>query len=76
MIMMCVGRRVGRRVIEGGANFLLVSSADPRAEFQTLLQAGVLVRDLSSTTPGFLRISVGTQQEHTQLLRALAGGAP
>jgi histidinol-phosphate aminotransferase len=64
-------RAKGRRVIEGGANFVLVSSTTPRADFERLLAAGVLVRDLSHTTPGFLRVSVGTDEEHARLLGAL-----
>jgi histidinol dehydrogenase len=64
-------RAKGRRVIEGGANFVLLSSTTPRADFERLLAAGVLVRDLSHTTPGFLRVSVGTDEEHARLLGAL-----
>lgn len=61
-------RAKGRRVIENGANFLLMSSASPREEFHRLLAGGVLVRDLSSAVPGFLRVSVGTPAEHERLL--------
>lgn len=65
-------RARGRRVVENGANFVLMSSPDPRAEFQRLLAGGVLVRDLSSAVPGFLRISVGTPDEHARLLALVA----
>lgn len=68
-------RAKGRRVIEGGANFVLVSSTAPRRDFEALLSAGVLVRDLSHATPGFLRISVGTDFEHARLLAALPTNA-
>ena len=64
-------RATGRRVIEGGANFVLMSSPSPTTEFQTLLAHGVLVRDLSSAVPGFLRVSVGTTAEHDRLLQVL-----
>jgi histidinol-phosphate aminotransferase len=64
-------RAKGRRVIEGGANFVLVSSSDPRAEFTRLLAAGVLVRDLSRAVPGFLRVSVGTSTETDCLLELI-----
>ena len=64
-------RAKGRRVIEGGANFILLSSTAPRRDFEALLNAGVLVRDLSHATPGFLRISVGSDAEHARLLAAL-----
>jgi histidinol-phosphate/aromatic aminotransferase/cobyric acid decarboxylase-like protein len=45
-----------------------MSSKFPRKEFQKLLAGGVLVRDLSSAVPGFLRVSVGTPDEHERLL--------
>lgn len=64
-------RARGRRVIEGGANFVLMGSPDPKAEFKALLAQGVLVRDLSSAVPGFLRVSVGTPAEHARLLQVL-----
>ena len=64
-------RERGRRVIEGGANFVLFSSADPSGEFQALLDHGVLVRDLSSAVPGFLRVSAGTMAETDRLLDAM-----
>jgi histidinol dehydrogenase len=69
-------RKKGRRVIEGGANFVLMSSTAPRRDFDALLQAGVLVRDVSAATPGFLRVSVGTDDEHAALLQALPEDLP
>lgn len=66
-------RGVGRRVVEGGANFLLFSSDDPPGEFRRLLQAGVLVRDLSAAVPGHLRVSVGSVAEDDAFLAALGG---
>jgi histidinol dehydrogenase len=64
-------RARGRRVIEGGGNFLLVASAHPTDEFQALLGQGVLVRDTSSATPGFLRVSVGSAADNDRFLAAL-----
>ncbi|MEN9787059.1 MAG: hypothetical protein RLZZ299_2323 [Pseudomonadota bacterium] len=64
-------RARGRRVVEGGANFLLFASADPPAEFRRLLAAGVLVRDLSSGVPGFLRVSVGSPEDNARFLGAV-----
>jgi histidinol-phosphate/aromatic aminotransferase/cobyric acid decarboxylase-like protein len=64
-------RKLGRRVIEGGANFILASSEDPAAELQALLTRGVLVRDLSSSVPGFLRISIGSVADNERLLEAI-----
>ena len=59
------------RVVEGGANFVLVSADDPPAEFRRLLAAGVLVRDLSKGVPGFLRASVGSHEDNDRLLGAI-----
>ena len=61
----------GRRVVEGGANFVLFSSADPPAEFARLLAQSVLVRDLSSAVPGFLRVSIGNMADNARFLAAL-----
>lgn len=69
-------RQKGRRVVEGGANFLLMSSPSPRDEFKKLLAGGVLVRDLSSAVPGFLRVSVGTPEEHHRLLELIEPTEP
>jgi histidinol-phosphate aminotransferase len=64
-------RAKGRRVIEGGANFVLMSTANPAAEFERLLAGGVLLRDLSRSVPGYLRVSVGMPQETNRLLELL-----
>jgi histidinol dehydrogenase len=65
-------RARGRRVIEGGANFVLMASHDPGAEFKALLADGVLVRDTSSATPGFLRVSIGSAADNDRFLAAIA----
>lgn len=64
-------RARGRRVIEGGANFVLMASSRPTDEFKGLLGRGVLVRDTSSATPGFLRVSVGSAADNDRFLAAL-----
>jgi histidinol-phosphate aminotransferase len=64
-------RSMGRRVVEGGANSLLFQSAEPAVEFQRLLELGVLVRDLSSSVPGFLRVTIGTPPESDRFLESL-----
>jgi histidinol dehydrogenase len=64
-------RAKGRRVIEGGANFVLVSSKSPAEELQRLLKGGVLVRDLSKAVPGYLRVSMGTPEDNDRLLEML-----
>jgi histidinol dehydrogenase len=64
-------RGKGRRVVDGGANFILFSSPNPSAEFERLLKGGVLVRDLSKAVPGFLRVSMGTRPDNDRLLEML-----
>jgi histidinol-phosphate/aromatic aminotransferase/cobyric acid decarboxylase-like protein len=66
-------RAHGRRVVEGGANFVLFSSDNPAAEFARLLARGVLVRDLSHVVPGFLRVSIGSQAEDDLFLDTVIG---
>jgi histidinol-phosphate aminotransferase len=61
----------GRRVIEGGGNFVLMSSPRPTDEFSGLLRQGVLVRDTSSATPGFLRVSIASTGDNDRFLAAL-----
>jgi len=64
-------RARGRRVIEGGGNFILMASSRPTDEFTALLRHGVLVRDTSSATPGFLRVSMGSAADNDRFLDAL-----
>ena len=53
------------------ANFLLVKVADAPAMRQTLLEAGILVRDGAGVGfPGHLRIAIGTPAQNDRLLAA------
>ena len=73
----------GVRAYPSRANFILIELADrePRAVFESLYAAGVLVRDVS-TYPRLgrcLRVSVGTETENEALLdglRRALGEAP
>jgi histidinol-phosphate aminotransferase len=69
-------RSLGITVVPTEANFLLFGPyADPPAVWQELLDAGVLVRDLS-TTPGlagWLRVNAGTEAETSLFLDAVRG---
>jgi len=61
------------RVHPSDANFLLVQFRDARAALEAGKDAGLLVRDFSST-PGLahcLRISIGTPEQNERLLAAL-----
>lgn len=61
------------RAYPSNANFLLVQFEDARAALEAGKDAGLLVRDFSST-PGLancLRISIGTPEQNERLLAAL-----
>lgn len=67
------GMRCVARVYPSDANFLLVQFRDARAALDAGREAGLLVRDFSST-PGLancLRISIGTPEQNERLLAAL-----
>lgn len=67
------GMRCVVRVYPSDANFLLVQFRDARAALDAGREAGLLVRDFSST-PGLancLRISIGTPEQNERLLAAL-----
>jgi len=69
-------RAQGLTVVPTEANFLLFGPFDdPPAVWQQLLDAGVLVRDLSSTPglAGWLRVNAGTEAETTLFLDAARG---
>ncbi|MDR2380181.1 MAG: histidinol-phosphate transaminase [Bifidobacteriaceae bacterium] len=62
---------MGFTVAESDANFVLFGKfADRRAAFERLLSQGVIVREVGPA--GWLRVSVGTENETLAFLRALA----
>jgi histidinol-phosphate aminotransferase len=65
-----------RRLWPSDANFLYLEADDPAALVARARDAGILIRDFShdAATPGGLRITVGTPEENTRLLRALGAG--
>jgi histidinol-phosphate aminotransferase len=69
-------RGLGLEVVPTESNFLLFGRFDdPSATWRALLDAGVLVRDVS-TGPGltgWLRVNAGTETETTAFLDALKG---
>jgi histidinol-phosphate aminotransferase len=67
---------LGLSVVPTEANFLLFGRFhDPAAVWRALLEAGVLVRDVSSGPglAGWLRVNAGTEAETTSFLDALTG---
>ena len=69
-------RTLGVHVWSSGSNFILFrpSGVEARGVWQSLLDRGVLVRDCSSWSglEGCLRVTVGTEQENSLFLSALA----
>ncbi|MDP4150746.1 MAG: histidinol-phosphate transaminase [Bacteroidota bacterium] len=64
---------VVRQVFPSDANFLLVRVADAGAVYAHLLEEGIVVRDRSKVErcAGCLRITVGTERENDELIRAM-----
>lgn len=65
-----------RRVLPSSANFLLVRFDDPQHVFDTLLAAGIVVRNLRAA-PGLgdaLRITVGSPEQNERVIATLAAG--
>ncbi len=63
-----------RRVYASSGNYLLVRFADAQAAFDTLLAAGVVVRDQRAAPQlgDALRISIGSPEENDRVLAALS----
>jgi histidinol-phosphate aminotransferase len=61
------------KIYPSDANFLLVKVTDPKAVYDFLLGAGIVVRDRSKVElcEGCLRITVGTELENKELLTFL-----
>jgi histidinol-phosphate aminotransferase len=51
------------------ANFILFRTANPASLYKALLKRGILIRDLSDSIRGCLRVTVGTPAENTAFLR-------
>ena len=67
-----------RRVYASDANFLLVRFTDAEAAFQRLLATGVVVRDQRAAPQlhDALRITLGTPEQNTRVIDALAALEP
>ena len=58
------------KVHRSDSNFVLIRTPEPRRMYDTLIAAGIIVRDRSKITgcEGCLRITVGTPEENTKLI--------
>lgn len=62
-----------KKIFPSDANFILIKMDDPKAVYNELVKAGIIVRDRSkiSLCEGCLRITIGTRRENVVLLKAL-----
>jgi histidinol-phosphate aminotransferase len=63
------------KVFPTDANFVLVKTHDPRGIYHYLVEKKIIVRDRSSVSlcDGCLRISIGSPEENSILIKALSG---
>jgi histidinol-phosphate aminotransferase len=63
-----------RKVYPSDANFLLVKVDDAKAVYNYLLSRGIVVRDRSNVQlcDNCLRITIGSEEENTELVEAMA----
>ncbi|SPQ00976.1 Histidinol-phosphate aminotransferase [Candidatus Sulfobium mesophilum] len=61
----------GIRPYPSEANFILFSVNDPKKAYASLLNKGILVRNMGDAVRGCLRVTVGKPGENTAFLRAL-----
>lgn len=61
----------GVRPFPSEANFVLIRVNDPDKVYASLLEKGVLVRNLGASIKGCLRVTVGDRGENTTFLKAL-----
>ncbi|TXC81480.1 histidinol-phosphate transaminase [Luteibaculum oceani] len=58
-------------VFPSNANFILVETSRAKELYRNLTQLGIVIRDRGAQVKNTLRISVGTQEENIQLLKAI-----
>jgi histidinol-phosphate aminotransferase len=63
-------RNLGAEVIPSSANFLLFTVPSSRQIWRSLLDQGVLVRDVGLS--GYLRVTIGNAAENQRFIDALA----
>ncbi len=67
---------LGYPTMPSQANFISFACKDPQSTFDTLLNAGIIVRMIAEYgLSGWLRATVGTEQQNEQLLAALPPAA-
>ena len=60
-----------RRVYPSDANFILLEVDDANQTYLDLTENGIVVRNRSKIIPNALRVSIGTEEENTELLNTL-----
>ena len=59
------------RIFPSEANFLLIQFSNSKKVFNTLLNAGIVVRNRATQVKKCLRITVGTKIENNKLIKIL-----
>jgi len=68
----CEFDRMGLRYVPAVANFILVEVGVGRKVFEALEREGIIVRPMDCYgLPGYVRVTVGTQEENERLVKAL-----
>lgn len=68
-----LGRLAGVTAYPSDANFVLFRPpGDAEAAWQGLLERGILLRDVTASVPGCLRVTAGTEHEVDRFLEAMA----
>lgn len=62
--------KLGARVIPSSANFLLFTVPSSADVWHSLVDQGVLIRDVG--LPGYLRVTIGTEEENERFISALS----
>ncbi|MEK6672177.1 MAG: histidinol-phosphate transaminase [Nitrospirota bacterium] len=63
----------GIRPYPSEANFILFRTDKPEKVYDALLKRGILVRNMTGSVTGCLRVTVGTPEENKAFLKALKG---
>lgn len=62
-------QHLGCEVVPSEANFILFEVPDTHKVWRSLLEQGILIRDVG--LPGYLRVTVGTEEENQSFIAAL-----
>ena len=63
---------LGLKFVPSSANFVLVKVGDGKAMFRTLMNKGVIIRDMNAYgLPEWIRVTIGTMEQNTRFIHEL-----